>query len=565
MRVGISIFVTLFVFFVDPFGLKSATNDQSVEIYSRAMSGSYSHAGQDRIAVALMTDKAAEDMAGGYPVPLRVHGEVVAAILCAGARSVFIDINFRWERLTGDAEEFIDALRMRLKDGKCVKLDRAEVKKHPVQVILGHVPSRTAGCDPIFPEFNDPAVDCKKASATSPFAGLSQIATVISLPEPKTDLRYQLSEPMSSADKTSFKFDLRNLEKRWIRLNSPAAASLLLACDVNRQFSPLCDPSNLDLEATLVTRWGWEVSRKEREMKRWLKGTCVNEHPVATFMEHRIRHAAESGDVCMYHDTMAANDIRAAVAFGSRASDPDWPRYTGDFILEEMFKDRFAFYGIQITGVGDYVRSPTLGRVSGVYAHAMALDNLLTEQDGFWREPGLVFANSTYWNRSLVIELILGIGLLLAGWRVEERNDADFNETVRRRDGSEASSYASIRCLWRSYDAAAGALVGMIAWITRSKESSDPEDKAYHLHRGRKWLFLLLAFLVVVGIARLEMHWWHWPPNDWIVLFTLILAAKPGHRKYDEWTDKKLAANQSICLRFQKLGRQFMELLRFGR
>ena len=554
----------LVVFFLDPFGLKSATNDESVEIYSRVMSDFYGHTGQERISVAIMTDKAAEEMAEGYPVPLRIHGEVVAAILCAGAKSVFVDINFRWERFTGDAEEFVDALSMRKVGNECRKLDRDEVKKHPVKVILGHTPSRTSSCDPVFPEFNDAAADCKETSAKSPFAGLSKVATIVSLPEPKTDLRYQLSEAMPSADKTvllapaTSKLDLVNLEKRSVRLNSPAVASLYVICADDSKQSPLCDPSNSDLEATLVARWGWEISRKDRDLKRWLNGTCINRSPVNMFLEHRIRRAAESGDVCPYHDTMAANDIRTAVAFGNKAPDPNRPQYTGDFILQTMFKDRSAFYGLQITGIGDYVRSPTLGRVPGVYAHAMALDNLLTEGEGFWHEPRHIFKDSAYWTWSLAVELVLGLGLLLIGWRVEERNDADYNEVVRMRGNAGKGVGKAGAGIWSIYDALARLIAcAPAAWGAADKVI--PGRSEYRLHWARKWLFLFFGLVSVVGVTAIEIWWLYWPPSDWIVLFTLILAAKPGHRKYDEWTGKKPAWTESIRFKFQKF------LLRFGR
>lgn len=537
MRIAISVFVTLFVFCLDPFGLKSATNDTSVEIYSRLASGFYKHTGQDRIAVALMTDKAAEEMADGYPVPMRIHGEVIAGILCAGATSVFIDVNFRWERFVGDAEEFIDALSMRREGRNCRKLDRDEVRKHPVQVILGHTPSRTAGCDPIFPEFNSPDANCSKTADKNPFADLSKVARIISLPEPKTDLRYQLSEAMPSSDKmamaarpSNLKLDLSDLEKRSVRLYSPAVASLFVMCAANPGQSPLCDRSKLDLDTTLVTRWGWEITRKDRDLRRWLNGTCINQSPGSIFQEHWIRRAAETGNVCPYHDTMTANDIRTAVAYGTTTPDPSRP-WTGHYILDEIFGGRSVFYGLQITGIADYVNSPTLGRMPGVYAHAMSLDNLLTEGTGFWREPGPAFG-SEYWNWSLVIELILGLGLLLVGWRIDERNDAVFSGIVLKRPRAG-------RWLTRSYDKAAYRLGrGLSAIFWTRKEDEGRAAVGYRLHWARTWLFLVIALLIVIGFAALEMLLFHWPPNDWIALFTLILAAKPGHRKYVDWAGR---------------------------
>ena len=68
--------------------------------------------------------------------------------------------------------------------------------------------------------------------------------------------------------------------------------------------------------------------------------------------------------------------------------------------LRELIKDRVVFYGASLLGASDFIQPPVHAPIGGVYAHAMAFDNLLTFGAAFKREethllgwpitPGLV-------------------------------------------------------------------------------------------------------------------------------------------------------------------------------
>jgi CHASE2 domain-containing sensor protein len=55
--------------------------------------------------------------------------------------------------------------------------------------------------------------------------------------------------------------------------------------------------------------------------------------------------------------------------------------------LRQLIKDRAIVYGANITGVPDLVTSPVHGLVPGLFTHAMAADNLLTQGRDYWKEP----------------------------------------------------------------------------------------------------------------------------------------------------------------------------------
>ncbi|MDE2599222.1 MAG: CHASE2 domain-containing protein [Rhodocyclaceae bacterium] len=71
--------------------------------------------------------------------------------------------------------------------------------------------------------------------------------------------------------------------------------------------------------------------------------------------------------LCPYHSTLSMAQV------ASLDSDTLLP----------YFHDRYVFIGAAIPGINDQIVSPVHGPLPGVYAHAMALDNLLTYKDNY--------------------------------------------------------------------------------------------------------------------------------------------------------------------------------------
>jgi hypothetical protein len=103
--------------------------------------------------------------------------------------------------------------------------------------------------------------------------------------------------------------------------------------------------------------------------------------------------------------------------------------------LEGLIRDRAVFYGASLLGTQDVVHPPAHGPLAGVYAHAMAFDNLLTFGRHYKREEvpvawGLELTPHLF--RVLVVLIVQGAMLwpflrfeawlagrrgLAAGWR----------------------------------------------------------------------------------------------------------------------------------------------------
>ena len=381
---------------------------------------------------------------------------------------------------------------MRPKDGGCFETtakERAETEAAPV--IIGHILSTTSECDPLG-ENDQP--DCARIDpGYREIRRLRDIAKVITLPEPESDLEYIVGEKIGQIEKTSPAYELLDV----LCKSGPGALSV-------------CRDREAFLNRTIVLDWGQLVSRRDSPMKRWLGGKCSPRQylggtgdPISKmwltlriFIEAFPYLRPDDAGQCPFHDTMVANDVIDAANLGDSKSEGGW---TGNEILRSMFKDRVVLYGLQIAGVGDYVRSPTLGRVAGTYAHAMALDNLITRGPSTWVSPDPLVSKG-HWTWALVIETLLAIALILAGWRVEERNDREFARVVLEQGRRDADAKA-----------------------------------AYELHRVFKWTFLFAAALAVAAVVLAEQHIFNWPPGDWIALLAVAIVGKPNHRKYEEW------------------------------
>lgn len=558
MRKIVEVLIVVFFFVINPFGLKTATDEASVILISKLAAPFYPGSspagalrfdiGQDQIAVALMTDRAAEDIAGGYPVPLRDHGLTIAQILCAGAKAVFVDINFRWERSEGDVGRFYDALRYRLTGSGCRQLSPEALKAPEVaKVFIGHISSTTSPCDPFLVNENStPATACAKRPGFLDIARLKEIATIIDIPEPLSDLRYDLGK---AAIRRSTDADTRSADS--LRNISPAWAMLRVYCGGGGDKPSICatiDRADREPhETVLTTRWGIDVSPRDPKLKRSLGGSCPFQQRVESVpgkvwnMTRNLgldpTQIGEEG-YCSYHDTMVASDIRLAADLGDEVA--PHLAMSGNDALRKYFDQRMVFYGIQITGIADETRSPTLGRMPGVYAHAMALDNLITQDNKHWRDP----PERLWWNAAEWLDLFLALSFIFFAWVVEEKNDEEFQRVALEKN--DLHPPAILTFLWavplwlcNLYPRVRGRDPRPDFVVPGAPVGYEVRALVYRRQVCRNNAFKLISFVVVVSLM-LGLHFGaHWPPNNWIVLFAVFLETRPSHRKYDEWTGHK--------------------------
>ncbi|GGW87386.1 CHASE2 domain-containing protein [Alteromonas halophila] len=138
--------------------------------------------------------------------------------------------------------------------------------------------------------------------------------------------------------------------------------------------------------------------------------------------------------------------------------------------LSSLLKDKFVMLGALIQGARDEVYSPVHGKIAGVYFHAMALDNLLTYGDAYFRPaPGI-------WNN---IDL------------------ADVTDCV----------LFLIVLMWREK--------------VSQHQTSRPEDK---VSRRRIVFSALGLILILLAVVFVFSYWLNFQPINWVAHLILILS-----------------------------------------
>lgn len=185
------------------------------------------------------------------------------------------------------------------------------------------------------------------------------------------------------------------------------------------------------------------------------------------FRSQRIASEVERPQPCPYTRTLYANQLR----------DPS---------VAEVLRGKHVLLGAHIRGIPDFVSSPVQGLLPGVYVHAMALDNLLTQGHSYWRAApdGWLGISLSDW---LEIALLLLAGLV-ALW-IPSQPAAKGGRLYRC-----ASHYLSWFVLLSS-------LALLISLYLSRRMHIAPFD----------WLGLLLMiglFYAYLGEARVA-EWWH--------------------------------------------------------
>jgi len=152
-------------------------------------------------------------------------------------------------------------------------------------------------------------------------------------------------------------------------LRTPALQLYQAACQAQD-----CSPEGF--EAPLLVRWGYWSDAGMRgfvdlagcdvrgQRENW--GQTFNMLVADAFRSLRSAGEVERPQPCPYTRTLYANQLR----------DPS---------VAEVLRGKHVLLGAHIRGIPDLVSSPVQGLLPGVYVHAMALDNLLTQGRSYWR------------------------------------------------------------------------------------------------------------------------------------------------------------------------------------
>ena len=382
------------IILLDPFGLNSATSRQSEAIFTRLFAPFYDRSGQDRITSVVITDDAAERIAGTYPLPFADHARIVRRILCLDPAAVFIDLNFR--HIRGDENglaQFVDALSHRSGPEGCDRLpvDRLS-DPTTAPVLLAVVKNTNSSC----PSLLDG--DHEGCSFMSPLRALLTVTTPIDVTGMIENDRYRLVWTSASGGEVL----------------SPAASLVATLCNQQRVTAPACGLDTKDIAKPMLVRWGYYLSPLTASRfgnldpcettsgdglavsQKWKSlGAILLRDLTWAFSGSASRE--QPTQPCLYTDAVEADHFLR-------------PDVNSDPVLRALVKDRIIVYGADITALPDQVVSPVHGKVPGLFIHAMAADNLLTLGTQYWRDPPKIF----FWDLSTVIELIFMAVLIVS-------------------------------------------------------------------------------------------------------------------------------------------------------
>lgn len=241
-------------------------------------------------------------------------------------------------------------------------------------------------------------------------------------------------------------------------------------CDLN----PFADP--------LLVRWGyWSDGQMSRfvdlsgcgvrgQRNNWMQLFAMLGMDI--FRSQHDANDIERPQPCPYTRTLYANQLRD-------------PR------VADVLRGKHVFLGAHIRGIPDLVMSPVQGQLPGVYWHAMALDNLLSQDSEYWRSAP---------------EIISGVSIT---------------------DALEMTLVL---------------LAGLVAlWIPDKPITHQGKVLACVSHY-RFWFCVLSLFAIFASIALAS--WWHIAPLDWLGLVLVIglFYAYLGEPRLASWWEGRVNA-----------------------
>jgi CHASE2 domain-containing sensor protein len=412
--------------FINPFGLQSSTNHLSEQFVYRLMS-LWQRDAAEHISVLLVNDASARKINGenGYPITFSQHATALKHTLCTGPAALFIDITFRGLRgepsaasvdpAEGQQETPIDpllkalAIRPSADDEYCRLPDVGRF--HPStapQVFMARTRSHPPDdCDPLYGKTL--ADECRIGRVIDQ---LATVSTPISVGSVLENGAYQLVNVRDRDDASAS----AGLEP------SPALAMVFAFCEAAKG-TPRADlPGCRDKEAlrdllvsktveprhTLYPVWSFfktptymndrreNASGDTETADRSVFSTCKLRMRRDVGLMEKIelisrefwqsififdKTSAFEQKPCLPADTISLNDLHEMAGYCGGSESACRER------VAKFFSGRMVFYGIDVTGINDLVRTPVVGLIPGAAYHAAAAETLLNYGKSYHRQP----------------------------------------------------------------------------------------------------------------------------------------------------------------------------------
>lgn len=394
--------VNIAILLLDPFGLSEATGQLSQGIVNRVLSPFYPRSGQDHVTGVVITDTFAQDH-GGYPLAFTHHARALRSILCLDPAAVFIDLDFRHARNDPEGVNALaEALTYRVGPEGCGPVAREDLARPGVApVFLAYLEKQDAVCSSIL-NANDE--ECQHMKPLGLLTAVTQPINVTDLV--KHEQTYAL---LPRKDDGSF-------------ASSPALELTAALCRRKVISSQICDADRSEFNTDLFIRWGYYLSPLSVASRK-VSGCDATPSTQVTWQEALQRSMTLLGSAfaTSVHGLHTSDDSANRPAQSCVYSDYAGagalfqPNVNSNQALKTLIADRAIVYGANITALPDVFASPVHGSVAGLFVHTMAVDNLLAQGAGYWREMPPLFSWASI-NLTHIMEILFIVaGLWLVG------------------------------------------------------------------------------------------------------------------------------------------------------
>ncbi len=386
---------------LDPFGLGAATKLASERMALRLLAPSYFNE-RPSVTVVLIDDAYLEQKGSSWPLSYADQGRLARTLLGYRPDGLFLDILYRHPHGAGDNPD--DLLRN--------LSARRPVRGRPTPVFLAAfapaivTPSDSADCISARPFLTGPAAQdtlTPESIGVIPELANSDVVGHAFIGWQRCENRYPL---FIGGDR-----QIETPAFAMYRAHCAAReASAYSECRLYQRFTELKDNQRVESGfAPMTILWGAYPSAAQSAL--YEEGQCQKAGPetgqphlamrVGTLLRQAFRSLV--GDVEQSTDA----DIRLPCPSVDvlRASQiPD--QYSEQ--LRPFLENRLVMVGSYLDGLPDLYTSPVNGQVSGVVAHAMALDNLMTRDHKYISDLPKLYSKA--------LEIVVLLGAVFAIW-----------------------------------------------------------------------------------------------------------------------------------------------------
>jgi len=333
----VQVLTILLIAFINPLGMRSATDQQSRDIYNKVFATFYDSKGQDEIAIILIDENTLNVLDLGYPPSFDLYRTLLENIFITESKAAFFDIAFLDQR------------------GSQASLDSFASSLSLIPTVLSHPESaRRIG-----------------ACAGTKRNNLPELATAATYEAHVAINSYSSHVPLFAEDKCmsekSRKSAIAKLYEVW--------------CNGRTDCVPL-RPNSPDL----VVWWGdtypdglWEAHPSLKTAKNLCPKQRNDIARMFRTAAQQLFYFSEINPgqlprICSYHPVIKAEWLIDPDGTGANRA-----------VLQKFLSNRIVIIGADFAAIQDFGISPVFQNIPGAFVHAMALDNLITQHSSYMR------------------------------------------------------------------------------------------------------------------------------------------------------------------------------------